>query len=103
MIKLPFLTNPELDPFHSIKIEILQEYLRQAKTTFNLSVVAIALSLGIGATGAVLLINEKTSAGAITSASGLISTGFCAQIAKDASDKLGRLTEDLKRNRQPVK
>jgi hypothetical protein len=96
MPKLSFLPSSQPDPFQSIRLAILEEHLRQAKLTFNLSAVAIALSLGISITGAALLLNGKTSQGAVTTASGLLSTGFCTQVAKDASEKLGRLTEALK-------
>ncbi|MBC1235630.1 TRADD-N-associated membrane domain-containing protein [Nostoc sp. 2RC] len=96
MVKLKLFGNDQPDPLREIQIAYLQEQLRQARLTFDLSTAAVAFSISISVVGAALLFSGRTSEGAVTGASGLISTTFCAQIAKDATDKLERLAKDLK-------
>ncbi|MEH2114481.1 MAG: hypothetical protein V7K39_18585 [Nostoc sp.] len=100
IVKLPFFGHSQPDPLHKIQLAYLQEQLRQAKLTFDLSAVAVTFSISISVVGAALLFSGRTSEGAVTTTSGLISTSLCAQIAKDATDKLERLAKGLKSVRQ---
>ncbi|MDF5723876.1 MAG: hypothetical protein PUP91_26115 [Rhizonema sp. PD37] len=59
-------------------------------------VVAVAVSLGISVIGAGLLVAGKASEGSVTTATGLISTTLCSQIAKESGEKLEELREDLR-------
>lgn len=77
-------------------LDLFHEHLRQARQIFNYYVVAVALSLGISVIGAGLLISGKASEGSVTTATGLISTTLCSQIAKESGEKLEELREDLK-------
>jgi hypothetical protein len=77
-------------------LDVFHEHLRQARQTFDLSVVAIAASLGVSVIGAGLLVSGKAPEGNVTTATGLISTTLCSQIAKESSEKLEELKEDLK-------
>ncbi|WP_290879384.1 hypothetical protein [Fischerella sp.] len=97
------MTNEPLssDTSHSelylkMTLDVFQEHLRQARQTFNLSVVALIVSISISAIGAGLLIGGKATEGTVTAATGLLSTTFCTQIAKESSEKLEELTENLK-------
>jgi hypothetical protein len=84
------------DAYLKIMLDLFHERLRQAKLNFNLYVVAVAASLGISVIGAGLLISGKASEGSVTTATGLISTTLCSQIAKESGEKLEELREDLK-------
>jgi predicted lysophospholipase L1 biosynthesis ABC-type transport system permease subunit len=79
-----------------LQLKACREHLRQARQTFDLFRLAIALALGISLVGGVLLFTGKTTEGTVNTASGLIAATFCAQISKDASEKLDRLTKNLK-------
>ena len=87
--------NSRSDAYHKMMQDVFHEHLRQARQTFNVSVVAVAVSLGISVIGAGFLISGKDQ-GSITTATGLISTTLCSQIAKESSEKLEELREDLK-------
>ena len=75
---------------------VFKEHQYQARKTFNLFLVATVTSLGISAIGGALLISGKATEGAVTSATGLLSTTFCSQVAKESSKKLDDLLRDLK-------
>jgi len=77
-------------------LDVSHEHLRQARQTFNLSVVAVAASLGISVIGAVLLVSGKVSEGSVTTSTGLVSANLCSQMVKESSEKLEKLEEDLK-------
>ncbi|MEB3293727.1 MAG: hypothetical protein VKJ24_11260 [Synechococcales bacterium] len=94
MTKPPFLFKSKPEISHSIQMEILQENLRQTRLTFNIFAVAISLSLGVSISGAALLLTGNVSQG-LVSAAGLLSTGFCTKVAKDANSKLDRLNRTL--------
>ena len=84
------------DPYLKMMLDVFHENLRQARQTFNLSVAAVAVSLGISVIGAGLLVSGKATFGSVTTATGLISITLCSQIAKESSEKLEELREDLK-------
>lgn len=84
------------DRYQAIQLEIFREHLRQAQMTFNLSFVATLASIGISVTGVILLFAGNATEGTVTTATGLFSTTFCSQIAKESSEKLKQLAQDLK-------
>ncbi|AFZ56587.1 TRADD-N-associated membrane domain-containing protein [Anabaena cylindrica] len=86
------------DPYRMIRLDIAQEHLRQARQTFNLSLVSSAASICISVVGAFLLISGKANEGSVTTATGLLSTTYCSQIAQKSSKTLEELRENFKKN-----
>lgn len=73
--------------------EIIKERVRQARYSFNLALVATAVSAFIGLVGAGLLLTEKANEGAVTAAGGMAASVRCAQLAKEANDRLDRILQ----------
>ena len=76
--------------------QVFREYLRQAQIIFNFSVFSFSLSFGISVIGSVLLLCGQVAEGVATTMSGLVSSSFCAQVAKDSSNKLKKLSDQTK-------
>lgn len=91
-LKPPSDSIPDLHT--KIKLDIVQERIRQARHSFNLALFIIAISTCISLGGAGLLLSGKVTEGAVTTAGGLVSTVRCIQFAKDANDRLDRTTHD---------
>ncbi len=85
------LSQPQPTPPEDL---ILQERIRQARHSFNLALFTIATSTCISLGGAGLLLSGKVTEGAVTTAGGLVSTVRSIQFAKDANDRLDRITYD---------
>jgi hypothetical protein len=83
-------------PYLLMQLQVFEEHRSQARTTFNLMIAATVISLIISTVGAGLLLTGQTNSGAITTAAGLVSTTFCGQLARDSSDRLTQLSQDLK-------
>lgn len=79
-------SNPVLES------SIADERLRQARHSFNLALIATAMSTFISLIGAGLLLTGKASEGAVTAASGMVASVRCVQLAKDANDRLDRIS-----------
>jgi hypothetical protein len=79
----------------SIDSVILQERNRQARVSLNLSRWMLGMSTVISLIGAALLITGKIPEGTATASSGLFSVGYSFQLAKDANDRLERITVEL--------
>jgi hypothetical protein len=75
--------------------EIIQERIRQASLSFNLSLFAATASVFGSLTGAGLLLSGNFPEGAIATASGAGSTVYCIKLAKDANDRLDRIFAEL--------
>jgi hypothetical protein len=83
--------------YHSeIELSIAQERLRQAGYSFNLALVATALSAFIGIIGAGLLLSGKVPEGTVTAAGGMAASVRSIQLAKDANDRLDKILHELK-------
>ena len=80
----------------AIELSIAGERLRQARYSFNLALVATAISTFIGLVGAGLLLSGKVSVGAVTSTSGVVASVRCIQLAKDTNDRLDKILAELK-------
>ena len=78
-----------------IEMSIAHERLRQAHYSFNLAMIAIAVSFCISLVGAGLLLSGKVPEGTVTSAGGLASSVQCLQLAKDANDRLDKILLEL--------
>jgi len=80
----------------AIELSIAQERLRQARYSFNLALIATALSAGISLIGSGLLLSGKVPEGAITTTGGMAASVRCIQLAKDTNDRLDRILAELK-------
>lgn len=69
--------------------------MRQAHLSFNFALIATALYLTISFLGASYLINNQTSEGAVATAVGLIASLRYMQIAKDATNRLDKMMNNL--------
>ncbi|MEP0873694.1 hypothetical protein NDA01_28580, partial [Trichocoleus desertorum AS-A10] len=74
-----------------IEDAIIQERLRQAKYSFNLALIATAISACVGLVGFGFLLSSKFSEGTVTTAGGLVSSACCVRFAKDANDRLDKI------------
>lgn len=74
---------------------VLQERVRQAKYSFNLALIATAISACVSLAGAGLLLSGKLSEGTVTAASGLASSACCIRFAKDSNDRMDKILKEL--------
>lgn len=88
--------KPIPNPNASIELYIAQERLRQARYSFNLSLIATTLSFFIGFVGAGLILSNKIPEGTVAAAGGLVSSVRCIQLAKDANDRLDKVLAEIK-------
>lgn len=79
-----------------IEFSITQERLRQARCSFNLALIATALSACISVVGGGLMLSGKVSEGTVTAAGGMAASVRCIQLAKDANDRLDKILPELK-------
>ncbi len=79
-----------------IELGIAQERLRQARYSFNLALIATALSAGISLVGSGLLLSGKVPEGAVTATGGMAASVRCIQLAKDTNDRLDKILAELK-------
>jgi hypothetical protein len=91
---MPKLTETKPDPKNQLA-EIIQERIRQASLSFNLSLFATAASAVVSLTGTGLILSGNLSEGSIAAASGAGSTVYCIKLARDANDRLDRIFEEL--------
>jgi hypothetical protein len=75
----------------SVELSIFQERLRQARYSFNLAIVATAISFFISLVGAGILLSNKVPQGTVIAAVGLVSGVRCTQLAKDVNDRLDKI------------
>ena len=80
----------------NLELIITQERIRQARYSFNLALIATAVSACIGLVGAGVILSNKVPEGTVTAAGGLASSVRCIQLAKDANDRLDKVLEELK-------
>lgn len=80
---------------NSLENVVLQERVRQAKYSFNLALIATAISACVGLVGAGLLLSGKLPEGSVTAAGGLVSSTCCIRFAKDANDRLDKILKEL--------
>ncbi|KOP23285.1 hypothetical protein AMR41_26965 [Hapalosiphon sp. MRB220] len=90
--------NNKLAPnsYSTIELSIAQERLRQARYSFNLALIATALSACISLVGAGLLLSGKVPKGTVTAAGGMAASVRCIQFAKDTNDRLDKVLAELK-------
>jgi hypothetical protein len=78
-----------------IELIVIKERLRQARYSFNLALVATAISACVGLAGAGLLLSSKLPEGTVTAAAGLTSSACSIRFAKDANDRLDKILQEL--------
>lgn len=71
-----------------LRLRIALEYLRQARCSFNLSLVIITFGAIISFKGADMLLSGRTTEGAIATVANLLSSVCHMQLAKDANERL---------------
>ncbi|MEH1821537.1 MAG: hypothetical protein V7L31_21060 [Nostoc sp.] len=79
-----------------VEFYIAQERLRQARYSFNLALVATALSACISLIGAGLLLSGKVTEGTFTAVGGMATSVRCIQFAKEANDRLDKTLVEMK-------
>ncbi|MBD2770691.1 TRADD-N-associated membrane domain-containing protein [Iningainema tapete] len=77
-------------------MSIADERLRQARHSFNLALVATAVSTFISLIGAGLLLTGRASVGADIATGGMVATVQCIRHVKDSNDKLDKILAELK-------
>lgn len=84
--------------YSKIELSIAQERLRQARYSFNLAIIATAVSFFIGLVGAGILLINKAPQGSVIAAIGLVSGVRCTKFANDANDRLDRILTGKEEN-----
>ena len=79
----------------ALEMIIVEERLRQARYSFNAALAATVLSTCISIVGVALLLSGKVPEGAVTTSSGVAVSVRCLKLAKDANDRLDRITKEL--------
>lgn len=87
-----------LQSHSSIELSIAQERLRQSRYSFNLAIIATAVSFFISLVGAGILLSNKVPQGTVITAVGLVSGVRCTQLAKDANDRLDKILVEEEEN-----
>ncbi len=73
------------------KEQVQFERLRQARRSYNLTLVATAATFSITLVGAAGLMLNRVQEGAATAVTGLLGTVHSSQLCKDANDRLDEL------------
>lgn len=85
-----------LKPAEDLAIQIALEHLRQARHSFNLSLVIVGVGAIVSFTGASLLLSGKTTEGAVAAAGSIVSSVCHLQLAREANDRLVKSALALK-------
>jgi hypothetical protein len=82
--------SPDDSASQPFAIQVQQERLRQARQSFNLSLVVMVSAAVFGFAGAGLLLSGKTTEGSVAATGSLLSSfcGLSLKLAKDAGDRL---------------
>ncbi|WP_445634542.1 Cyanobacterial TRADD-N associated 2 transmembrane domain-containing protein [Nostoc sp. DSM 114161] len=75
--------------------QVLMERLRQARHSFNLTLFATAMSFFVSLVGAGLLLSGKATEGTVTATGGIAASVRCAQLAKEANDRLDKTLAEI--------
>jgi len=74
----------------ALEMSIVKERLRQSRYSFN---AALAVTVLSSIVSAALLLSGKVPEGAVTTSSGMAVSVGCLKLAKDANDRLDRITK----------
>jgi hypothetical protein len=97
---LSFNSELHCDSHSQIELDILKERLQQAHDSFTLARLMTGAFGVISLFGAVLLLFGKVPAGTLTTVGGLASTIGCHQLAKDANDRLDKISSELHKDNE---
>ncbi|MGB3656229.1 MAG: hypothetical protein WBA41_34145 [Rivularia sp. (in: cyanobacteria)] len=89
--------EPDDNPYQQIELSIVKERLRQARQSFNLALIITAICSGVTAGGTALLLNATVASGTLTAIGGAASSVYCFKFARDANDRLDKITSDLRK------
>ena len=87
----------ENDNNQNLKVECMQELLRQAKLTFNLALSVTAASAMMTLGGVGLLYFNKVSEASLTAGGGALATITSVQLAKQTKEELLEIIEQANR------
>ncbi|BAZ30334.1 hypothetical protein NIES4074_27900 [Cylindrospermum sp. NIES-4074] len=89
-------SQPPHNHYSEIKVSIAKERLRQAHQSFNLAWFTTLLCSMVTVVGALLLLFGNVTGGSVTAATGAVSSICCLKFAKDANDRLDKITKEWK-------
>jgi len=81
--------------------KVVVERLRQARYSFNLTLVMSSLAACINLGGALLLLLERIPEGIATATTGILTSLGCVHLAKDANDRLDKIMSLLVKDALP--
>ena len=91
-----FFKKPENnDDYNDIKEEIIREFLRQVRYSYNLALVVTAASALITLCGVGLLYIDKVSEATLTASGGVLATITSVQFAKQSKEELREVMDKL--------
>lgn len=88
--------QPAAGSIADLDTQIVAEYLRQVRHSFNLALMVVTAGTIIGCTGAVLVLSGKTTEAAVAATGGLLSSLCPLHLIKDANDRLEKRAAALK-------
>lgn len=89
--------EPDDNPYQKIELSIAFERLRQARQSFNLALFTTAICSTVTVGGAALIISGTVAPGTLTTIGGAASCACCVKFAKDANDRLDKITSYLRK------
>ncbi|HEY9602503.1 MAG TPA: hypothetical protein V6C85_12890 [Allocoleopsis sp.] len=95
----PLLPDSKVDAHLVMERDVINERLRQARLSFNLTLKLTVVSAFISLVGVGLLFSGKISEGAVTTAGGLTSnivSIHLLNLTKEVNDRLDQMAKDLK-------
>jgi predicted amino acid racemase len=92
----PQVAKTGLASAEEVRLRIALEHLRQARYSFNLSLVIIAVGAIISFRGANLLLTGKATEGAIAAVSHLLASVCHVQMVREANERLEKSAAALK-------
>ena len=93
---IKFFTKPENnDDYSEIKEEVIREFLRQVRHSYNLALSVTAASALMTLSGIGLLYLDRVSEATITGASGVLATITSVQFAKQSKEELREVMNEL--------
>ena len=90
-----FKKQPNSDDYSDIKEEIVREFLRQVRHSYNLALGVTAASASIALFGVGLLYIDKVSEATLTASGGVLATIASVQFAKHSKEELREVIDKL--------
>ena len=97
-MQFKFFNKPEKnDDYSEIQEEVIREFLRQVKHSYNLALSVTAASALMTLGGVGLLYIDKVSEATITTSGGVLATITSAQFAKQSKEELQEVMDKLEK------